>query len=297
MPAVELTAGTIDYQDTGGDGPVLVLLGGVLMDGSVWDPVVADLRADHRCVVPTLPLGAHRHPMRPGADLSLRGFGQLVAELLEHLDLRDVTLVQNDHGAALALAGDNPERVARLVISSCEAFENYPPGLPGKNLRLTAMIPGGIPLAAQAMRLHFVRRLPVTFGWMAKRPLPDDLFDEWLVPVQTQRDIRRDLRKYASGARRQEMLEVCERLASFDRPALVVWTPEDRVQRPEHGQRFAALLADARLVEIPDSYTLIMRDQPAAFASAIREFVRDTPAARLTPPDDARGGRSGTNQG
>src|SRR5215831_5899977 len=267
MPAVELTAGTIDYQDTGGDGPVLVLLGGVLMDGSVWDPVVADLRADHRCVVPTLPLGAHRHPMRPGADLSLRGFGQLVAELLEHLDLRDVTLVQNDHGAALALAGDNPERVARLVISSCEAFENYPPGLPGK------------------------------FGWMAKRPLPDDLFDEWLVPVQTQRDIRRDLRKYASGARRQEMLEVCERLASFDRPALVVWTPEDRVQRPEHGQRFTALLADARLVEIPDSYTLIMRDQPAAFASAIREFVRDTPAARLTPPDDARGSRSGTNQG
>src|SRR5215471_11677638 len=247
MPAVELTAGTIDYQDTGGDGPVLVLLGGVLMDGSVWDPVVADLRADHRCVVPTLPLGAHRQPMRPGADLSLRGFGQMVAELLEHLDLRDVTLVQNDHGAALALAGDNPERVARLVISSCEAFENYPPGLPGKNLRLTAMIPGGIPLAAQALR--------------------------------------------------QEMLEVCERLASFDRPALVVWTPEDRVQRPEHGQRFAALLADAPLVEIPDSYTLIMLHQPAAFASAIREFVRDTPPARLTPPDDARGSHSGTNQG
>lgn len=278
MPEVELTAGTIDYDDTGGDGPVLVLLGGVTMDGSVWEPMVADLQRDHRCVVPTLPLGAHRRPMRPDADLSLSGFGRIVAELLERLDLRDVTLVQNDQAAALALAGEHPERVARLVISSCEAFENYPPGLPGRNLRLTAMAPGGIFLAMQAMRLRPLRRLPISFGWLAKRPLPDELIDRWLRPLQTQRGVRRDLRRYAAGARRRQMLEVCERLRSFDRPALVVWTPEDRVQRPEHGRRLADLLPDARLVEIPDSYTLLMRDQPEAFARAVREFVRTHPA-------------------
>jgi pimeloyl-ACP methyl ester carboxylesterase len=277
MPEVELTAGTIDYQDTGGDGPVLVLLGGVSMDGSVWEPMVADLQRDHRCVVPTLPLGAHRRPMRPDADLSLLGLGRIVAELLERLDLRDVTLVQNDQAAALVLAGEHPERVARLVISSCEAFENYPPGLPGKNLRLTAMVPGGIFLAMQAMRFRPLRRLPISFGWMAKRPLPDELVEGWLRPLQTQRGVRRDLRKYAASARRRQMLEVCQRLRSFDRPTLVVWTPEDRVQRPEHGRRLADLLPDARLVEIPDSYTLIMRDQPQAFTRAVREFVRATP--------------------
>src|SRR6266487_804284 len=245
MPELELTAGTIDYEDTGGDGPVLVLLGGVSMDASVWEPMVADLQRDHRCVVPTLPLGSHRRPMRPDADLSLSGFGRIVAELLERLDLHEVTLVQNDHAAALVLAGEDPERIARLVISSCEAFENYPPGLPGKNLRLTAMVPGGIFLAMQAMRLRPLRRLPISFGWMAKRPLPDELIDHWLRP--------------------------------FERPALVVWTPEDRVQRPDHGRRLADLLPDARLVEIPDSYTLIMRDQPQAFARAVREFVRASP--------------------
>src|SRR6266498_4476110 len=153
MNEVELSAGTIEYEDTAGDGPVLLLLHGVAMDGSVWEPVVADLRRDHRCVVPTLPLGAHRKPMRRDADLSLRGFGRIAAELMERLGLEDVTLVQNDHGAALALAGDDPRRVARLVISSCEAFENYPPGLPGKNLRLAAMVPGGLFVAMQAMRL------------------------------------------------------------------------------------------------------------------------------------------------
>jgi len=252
------------------------------MDGSVWDPLVADLRRDHRCVVPTLPLGAHRKAMHPDADLSLQGFARMVAELLERLALSDVTLVQNDHAAALVLAGENPDRVARLVISSCEAFENYPPGLPGKNVRLTAFVPGGIFLTMQALRIRALRRLPIAFGWMAKHRLPDELLDRWFAPLQRQRAVRRDLRKYVTGGRRRQMVEVCERLRAFTRPALVVWTPEDKVQRPEHGRRFAALLGDSRLVEIADSYTLIMRDQPQQFARAIREFVRET--AEATAP-------------
>ena len=48
MPELELTAGVIDYEDTGGEGPVLVLLGGLVMDGSVWDPVVEELRDQPR---------------------------------------------------------------------------------------------------------------------------------------------------------------------------------------------------------------------------------------------------------
>jgi len=283
MPEIELSAGPIEYDDTGGDGPVLVLLGGLIMDGSVWDPLVDELRGEFRCVVPTLPLGAHRKPMRRDADLSLAGFARMIAELLERLDLRDVTLVQNDHAAALVLAGEGdaqPERVARLVISSCESFENYPPGLPGKNARLTAWLPGGSFLAGQAMRLGPLRRSPIGFGWMAKHPLGDELLDRWFAPLQTQRGVRRDFRRYVTGGRRREMVEFCERLRGFKRPTLVVWTPEDKVQRPEHGRRFAELLPDARLVEIADSYTLIMRDQPQAFARAIREFVHETAAAK-----------------
>ena len=70
---VGLSAGTVEVQDTGGDGPVVVLIGGLAIGPSLWRGVVDDLRADHRCIVPTLPWGAHRIPMRPGADLTLRG--------------------------------------------------------------------------------------------------------------------------------------------------------------------------------------------------------------------------------
>ncbi len=49
MKAIELSAGRIDYSDTG-ERPVLVLLHGLMMDASLWDGPIADLSADHRCV-------------------------------------------------------------------------------------------------------------------------------------------------------------------------------------------------------------------------------------------------------
>jgi pimeloyl-ACP methyl ester carboxylesterase len=280
---VELSAGTIDYEDTGADGPTVVLIHGVAMNGSLWRNVVQDLSEDHRCVVPTLPLGGHRLPMRSDADLSMHGIARLIAELLEQLDLHDVTLVMSDWGGPQLLVSEGRDaRIARIVITSCEAFDNVPPGLPGRLLDLSAKVPGGLNALVQPLRLRPLRRLPVAFGWMAKRPIPDAVVDGWLRPLLTQRAIRRDLAKYIRTTDRRALAHASEALGGFDRPALVAWASEDRVMPPEHGRRLAELLPMGRLVEIPDSYTLIPEDQPARLAGAIREFVRDTQPQRQT---------------
>jgi pimeloyl-ACP methyl ester carboxylesterase len=272
---VELSAGTVEYTDTGGPGPVVVFVHGLLMDGSLWDGPVAAL-ADHRCVVPTLPLGAHRVPMRAGADLSLPGIAALLAEFLERLDLRDVTLAGVDTGGALVqllmVAGE--PRISRVVLASCDAFDNFPPGLTGKTLFLTGKLsPGLFGLFMQQMRLRAVRRLPIAFGWLTKRG--DAASARWIRPVLSQAGIRRDTVRVlrAAAASPGILLDVAERLPAFDRPALVVWAREDRVMPPEHGERLTALLPKGKLVEVDDSYTLVPLDQPAEFARLVREFT------------------------
>ncbi|MGK3208268.1 alpha/beta fold hydrolase [Amycolatopsis sp. MEPSY49] len=272
---IELGAGTVEYTDTGGPGPVLVFVHGLLMDGTLWDDTVASL-AGHRCVVPTLPLGAHRHPMRPDADLSLPGIAALLTEFLERLDLREVTLVGVDTGGALVqlVMADGDSRVNRVVLASCDAFDNFPPGLTGKTLFLTGKLsPGLFGLFMQQLRLRAIRRLPIAFGWLTKRG--DAVSAGWLRPLLSQAGIRRDavrmLRAFAATPR--ILREVADRLPAFDRPALVIWASEDRVMPPEHGRRLAALLPKGKLVEVADSYTLLPLDQQAEFARLVREFT------------------------
>lgn len=272
---IDLSAGTLDYLDTGGDGPTLVLLHGLLMDSSLWDGPIADLSTDHRCIAPTLPLGAHRHPI--SGDLSLPAIAQLVEEFLDRLDLHDVTLVGNDTGGALVqlvLAG-KPERVARAVLVSCEAFDNVPPGLTGKVLVLSGRLsPRLFGAFMQQLRLRAVRRLPIAFGWLTKRG--DATTARWIRPVLTSQQIRRDTIRMLRAIDGRAVAEATAAMPSFHRPALVVWAAEDRVMPPEHGRRLAELLPDARLVEVADSYTLVPLDQPASLAGAVRDFVMTT---------------------
>ncbi|WP_028476935.1 alpha/beta fold hydrolase [Nocardia sp. CNY236] len=279
MVQVELSAGTIEYEDTGGDKPALVFIHGLIMDGTLWRHVVDQLRDELRCILPTWPLGGHRIPMNPDADLSLVGVAGLIGEFLGKLDLHDVTLVQNDWGGAQILIGTgDTERVGRVVLTSCEAFDNYPPW-PAKIIVASRLVPGGLRAVMAVLDTRLGRRSPVTWGSMSKRPVPTAVMDEWFRPATVDRSIRRDLEKYlGSVPKRARMLEIANRSAQFTKPVLIAWATEDRVMPIAHGRRLAKLFPNARLVEIADSYTLIPEDQPKLLAGAIGDFLGDTRA-------------------
>src|SRR5258708_37957951 len=90
MPRIGLSAGDIDYQDTGGDGPVLVFAHGLAMNETQWRKVVP-LLTGYRCILPTLPLGGHRRAMKPGADLAQRGLALPLGDFMPRLRRGEVT--------------------------------------------------------------------------------------------------------------------------------------------------------------------------------------------------------------
>lgn len=273
MRTVETPSGPIAYDDTGGDGPVLVLGHGLLMDGRQWRKVIP-LLSGYRCITPTLPLGAHTTPMNEDADLSENGVACILADFLDALGLDDVTLVLNDWGGGQFMISEGRDkRVGRLVLVSCTAFDNYPPK-PARPAALLCRVPGGGWLLTRLFGTRFFRHSTRAYGALAKTGLPDALYDEWFRPAVENPAIRRDLVKFATGApSRRRLIEMSARMSTFDRPVLVVWAREDRMMPLAHADRLVELYPDATKVIVDDSWTLVPEDQPEVMAEALRAFV------------------------
>jgi len=256
---------------------------GLLVDGTLWRNVIPRLEGDFRCIAPDWPVGSHLIPATRDAALSSRGIAHLVAEFLERLDLEDVTLVANDSGGVVAqlLAVERPERVGRLVLTPCDAFDNFfPPQF--RSLWYLARIPGSLALGLQVVRIARVGRLKLAFGGVTKYPVPADVVETWLRPSRTSRAIRRDTKRFMRAIDNRDTLYAAERLSSFTRPVLLAWATEDRVFPFEHARRLAEIFPDATLAEVHDSYSFVPEDQPARLAQLVADFAGTRPAKGKT---------------
>lgn len=281
---VDLGSGHVQVFENGpATGPTVVFVQGLLVNADVWREVVPGLVASGaRCITVDWPLGAHSIAM-PDADLTPPGVADLIAELLERLDLRDVTLVANDTGGALTqiLMTRRPERIGRVVLTPSDSFECFFPPMFAP-LTYLARIPGAVWFVGQSLRLRFAQRLPMAFGWLSKKRLPDDLVDSFLRPLLTSRAIRRDLARFLSSVHRRHTLAAAEALPAFGKPVLLAWATEDHFFSMSLARRLAAVLPDARIVEVPDSATLVPVDQPAMLTELIADFI-GVPARTIDP--------------
>lgn len=270
----DLSVGPVEYRERG-SGKAIVFLHGIIANGDVWRNVVPELADHYRCITPDWPLGSHRLTMHEGTDFTLFGLARLVSEFLEKLDLTDVVLVANDTGGAIAqaVAARHAERLDRMVLTPCDAFDNFLP-LPIKHLQLFGRTPLGLYLLAQSLRSRQVQRLPIAFGRLTERPIPADIMRSYTEPLRRSRGVRRDFAALVRAISTRFTEEAAHGLGSFDRPTLLVWARERRRFFPvAHAHRLATLLPDARLELLDDTGPFISEDQPLALAQLIQAFV------------------------
>jgi pimeloyl-ACP methyl ester carboxylesterase len=262
-----------------GEGPPIVFVHGALVNANLWRKVVPRLDG-HTCVTLDLPLGSHLEPMAKDADLRPPALADLIADSLAALELADVTLVGNDTGGALSqiVATRRPERIGALVLTSCDAFESFPPRF-FRIVLAPARIPGVIPLVFGGLRLRPLRRLPIAYGWLTNGPIDREAEDSYVLPALTRREIRRDLRKLLGGLDPSYTLDAAAKLARWDRPALIAWSEQDRFFPPEHGERLAKVIPGARLEWIEGARTFSAEDRPERLAELIGAFARERSAA------------------
>jgi pimeloyl-ACP methyl ester carboxylesterase len=92
--------------------------------------------------------------------------------------------------------------------------------------------------------------------------------------VLTRGEIRRDVRRLLGGLDPAYTIDAATKLTSWDKPALIAWSEEDRFFPREHGERLARLIPGARLEWIEGARTFSPEDRPERLAEAILDFAR-----------------------
>ncbi len=279
--AVDLAGGRRIRAHLTGEGPAIVFVHGALVNANLWRKVVPLLHGFTRVTL-DLPLGSHLEPMPKDADFRSAALADLIADAIAELDLTDVTVVGNDTGGGLTqiMVTRRPERIGALVLTSCDAFENFPPPFFARVLA-PARVPGAIPVAFAGLRLRPLRRLPIAFGWLTNEPIEREAEDSYVLPVLTRREIRRDTRRFLNGFDRAELLDAAAKLTGWKRPALIAWSENDRFFPPAHAERLANLIPGARLELVAGARTFSPEDKPERLAELIGGFARERPATAV----------------
>ena len=270
---LELDGGRLRAHVTG-DGPAVVFVHGLLVNANLWRGVVPRLDGFTRVAL-DMPLGSHLVPM-PARRLTPDDLASLIGEAVQALGLEDVTLVGNDTGGALCqiAASHRPAWLGRLVLTSCDAFEHFPPPML-KPLFASLSLPGGALAALAPMRMRAARRLPIAYGMLTHAPIPDAPSDSYVLPALESAEVRADLVRVSRGIDSCFTIQAAERLRAFDRPALIAWSADDKFFPRADGERLAATIPDARFELVDGARTFSPEDRPARLAELIAAFARE----------------------
>ena len=273
MPLAALNQANIEYRVLGPQDsphPPVLFIHGILVDERLWAHVAEGLaRKGFRCILPTWPLGSHTVPVNEGADLSPHGVAAMIHDFMVALDLSDVTLVGNDTGGGLCqlVIDAYPDRIGRLVLTNCDAFDKFPP-FPFNAVFALLRGPKSIRAMLVTMRPSALRHSPLGFGLLVTKPDPE-LTASWLEPCRTDARICRDLATLLRNVAATDLTDVSTRFERFTKPVTLVWGMRDRCFKPTLGRRMAALFPNSRMIEVADAKTFVALDDPSAVIDAI----------------------------
>lgn len=254
----------IHFEDSAGDGPVLVFSHGLLMDGSMWEPQVRALRDRYRCI--TWDERGHGQTESDGGSFTYWDSAADLLALLGHLGVTRATLVGMSQGGYLTqrAAVQAPELVEALVFVASSARTEDPE----KQGLYTAMLDSwernglGEELAQAVAAIVLGPGWEGSAAWIEKwRQMDSSSLRGTLEPLFSREDFS-------------------ARLGELDHPALVVWGDQDAAVSGEHARELAAGLPQGSLEVVPGAGHGVNLTHPHEVNRALGAFLARTVAAR-----------------
>ncbi len=247
-----------------GSGSPVVLLHGLGWDSSLWFPTLTQLARQHRAIAADT--RGHGDSDKPAGPYSIAQFADDWASLLDHLRVRDATLVGLSQGGmvAQALAINRPDLVARLVLvaTSCRS---HPDAAANMEARIAALADAGPQAAAQVAAESIF-----SAAWRREHPEELARFLHWrcLAPAEPLTAAMRAVYGY----------DLSHGLPGIRVPTLVIAGTGDTLIPPVASQQIADLIPGAELHLLADAGHIIPVEAPDAFARLLQDFLQRTPA-------------------
>lgn len=256
-----------------GDGPPVLLLHGEPTWAYLYRKMIPPLVAGGlRCVAPDYFGFGRSDKPTDRAWYTYDAHYAAIERFADELDLRDTTLVVQDWGGPIGfrLAVERPARIARLVVLNTGIGARAPNE---DWLRFQAFVRrvGTDIVAGQLIRISLVQPVDdaVIAAYDAPFPTPESktgivMFPE-LVPTSSD---------HPSAA---AMLDVRDRLRTWDAPALVLFSDSDPIFSRAAAERMAGLLPNAELAPpVEGAGHFLQEDRGERVAADVSSFVRRT---------------------
>src|SRR5262245_49028622 len=214
--SIETPSGRISYVEQG-NGPVALFVHGVLLNGYLWRHQLDGLKDVRRCIA--LDLMAHgATTIEPDQDVSYDAHARMLREFLDAMEIEQVDLVGNDSGGAISqiFAANHPERLRSLVLTNCDAHDNWPPTAVDEFLEVVAK--GGLGDAVRKMLAdgEFVRSDKAFGLWYERaQDVSDETFATYLQPLVSSPQRVRDLERFFAAWDNKQTVRIQPKLAAL----------------------------------------------------------------------------------
>jgi cis-3-alkyl-4-acyloxetan-2-one decarboxylase len=264
-----------------GSGPVLLMVHGNPTWSFYWRNLILALRDRFR-IVAVDHIGCGLSDKPPANRYSYRLAQRIVdlGQLIDKLDLRQITLVAHDWGGAIGMgaAVASPERFARFVLMNTAAFRMSQCPWP---IRL-CHVPILGPLGVQGLNL-FVREALRTTVYKRERMTPAVKagylapYNSWPNRVAVLGFVC-DIPLTPKHPSYDTLLKIEQGLSQFrSHPVCLIWGMRDWCFTPKFLERFREFLPQAEVHCLDEAGHYVVEDAHEEIAPAIEDFAKRHP--------------------
>ena len=260
------------YYSEEGKGPPLLLIHGFGASTFTWRFVAPELAKSHRVIAVDLKgFGQSDKPF--DGRYSVYDQAELLAQLIEDKDLRDLTLVGHSFGGGVALllaleANRRLDgRITRLVLLDSIAFpQNIPVFFRLLDVPLVSQI--GVRMVPPSVQA----RVALQIAYFDDSKIDPEEIELYAAPLKTAAG-KHAIIYSARQIVPEDIAELSERYKTIELPTLILWCDHDRIVPLDVGIKLRRTLPNSTLRLVEECGHMPQEEQPASTLALIRGFI------------------------